>query len=417
MSYRIAFRETELIQRKKFIAELTFEKQDKYNKKSESIHAFDVDEGEIKQRNIYLPLGYAYSIKYMNEYNYPTANIKFTGTLRPIQEEIMPEIINNLKINNTCKICIPCGMGKTVIAIYIASVLKLKTIIVLFNKLMLVEQWIETIKKLTDSNVQYLQAGQKFDLSHDFFIINAINIPKFGRIFNNIGYVISDECHLSATANGIKALLHLTPKYIVGLSATPFRLDGLNCVLDVFYGNFNVTKTYTREHQIIPVKTGLKLEYTYTHDGKIDWNSVLNSQAMHLERNKVIVRLICKWSKRNFLVLSRRVEQAKLLETMLKKKSVSVDILVGMKKKYDETARVLVATSAKCSVGFDHPFMDSLLLAGDAEAYFEQFLGRILARSPITPIVFDFIDDAPGILWKHFKSREEIYKKFGGLIF
>jgi len=417
MSYKLLFQDTTLAQRKKFISDLTFEKQNKYNKQSDSIHAFDVDENNIKCRYIYLPLSYAYENNFKIIKDYQNAEINFLGELRPIQKEIIPEIMSNINNSSVCKICIPCGMGKTVIAIYIASIFRLKTLVLLFNKLMLVDQWVESIKKLTKSSVQFLKPGCSIDMECDFFIINAINVPKFGKIFDNIGYVISDECHLSATDLGIKALLNLTPKYLIGLSATPFRLDGLNLLLDAFYGSNSVTKTYIREHKIMVVKTGLKLNYSYTSDGKIDWNSVLNSQALNSERNKVIVRLICKYKTRNFLVLSRRVEQANILTELLKQKNISVDILTGTKRSYDEKARVLVATSAKCSVGFDHPFMDCLLMAGDAEAYFEQFLGRILARSPVEPMVFDFVDESPGILWKHFKSREKVYKKFGGLIF
>lgn len=414
MSIRVLYKSTDLPQRKKIVNDLTFESKDNYSKKSNSIYGFDTDEN--KDGYIYVPFSYGRDRGFVNSFPYPSADIKFTGKLRPVQEEVKGDIIRNLEDTGACVISMACGLGKTITSIYIASVLKLKTIVVLFNKLMLAEQWEDAIKKVTNSGVQFLKAKSEIDLKNDFFIVNAINVPKLGRIFGHIGLCICDEYHLCATPVGSKALHHITPKFILGLSATPFRLDGLDSFLQAYFGTKTVTKTYTRSHTVYMMKTGIKLNYTRNYDGKIDWNSVLNSQALNEERNTVIVRLIRKYPKRNFLVLSRRVEQAEWIVEKLKEKGENVDILTGLKRKYDEKARILVATSAKCSIGFDHPFMDTLLMAGDAEAYFEQFLGRVLARSPITPFIFDFVDEAPGVLIKHFKTRCEVYKRFGGEI-
>jgi len=414
MSVRLLFKSTNLEQRKKLVKDLTFESKDNYAKKTTTIYGFDTD--ETKEGNIYIPFSYAVENGYNNDFTYSKADIEFVGKLRPVQEEIVPKVMDYINKKGCCSLSIPCGMGKTICSIYIASQLKLKTLVILFNKLMLVEQWEESIKKVTKSKVQFLKSKSQIDLSCDFFIVNAINIPKLGRIFDDIGLVIADEFHLCGTPVGSKALHYVTPKYILGLSATPFRMDGMNRFLEAYFGSNYVTKTFTRNHTVFLVKTGIKLKYTHNYDGKIDWNSVLNAQALNEERNNVIVKLIRKYSTRNFLVLSRRVEQAEWIVEKLKEKGENVDILTGSKRKYDEKARILVATSAKCSIGFDHPFMDTLLMAGDAEAYFEQFLGRVLARSPITPFVFDFVDESPGILLKHFKTRKEVYERFGGVV-
>lgn len=410
MSIKILYKSTALSQRRKFVDDLTFESKDNYNKKSKYIYGFDTD--ETKEGYIYIPYQYGIQNGFKNDFTYPHADIQFTGVLRPVQEEVKPKILELLTSNGCCTISLPCGAGKTICSIYIASVLKVKTLIMLFNKLMLAEQWQNAIEKVTNSKVQFLKSKSIIDLNNDFFIVNAINVPKLGRVFNDVGLLISDEIQLAATPVGAKALNYITPKYSIGLSATPFRLDGLNNFLFSYFGE-SVVKTYKRKHTVFIIKTGIKLKYTHGYDGKIDWNSVLNAQALNEERNKVIVKLICKNPQRNFLVLSRRVEQAEWISEKLKNKGVDVDILTGTKRKYDEKARVLVATSAKASVGFDHPFMDTLLMAGDAEAYFEQFLGRVLARSPTIPHVYDFVDASPSVLMKHLKSRCEVYKRFG----
>jgi superfamily II DNA or RNA helicase len=411
MSLSIPYRSVDMDIKRTIVKDLTFVREDKYTKRTSTLYGFDSDD-----KFIYIPYSYMRQkyVDKLNKISYKKANIVFSATLRQVQEEIKPKIFDMLNDKGCCVISMGCGLGKTILSIYIASVLKLKTIILLFNKLMLVDQWTESIKKVTKSNVQFLKPGCTIDMDNDFFIVNAQNVPKFGRL-QQFGLCICDECHLAITPVGLVALQHIVPKYLVGLSATPFRLDGMNDFLKAYFGE-PITKTYTRNHKVYFVDTGIKLDYKYTFDGKIDWNSVLNTQALNVDRNLVIVKLVRKFSQRNFLILTRRVEQAHYLVNTLKAKGENVDILTGAKRKYDINARILVATSAKCSIGFDHPTMDTLVLAGDAEAYFEQFLGRIIARAPVEPWVFDFVDASPGVLKKHFSTRKKVYLRFGGEI-
>ena len=81
------------------------------------------------------------------------ANMNFAGKLRDYQENICLKYINHIKSNSekmkfsynyTGGGCleIDTGMGKTVMAIYIMSLIKRKTIIVV-HKEFLVNQWIE----------------------------------------------------------------------------------------------------------------------------------------------------------------------------------------------------------------------------------------------------------------------------------
>lgn len=412
MSVKLQFKSTNAEKRKQIVKDLTFESKDNYTKRSNYLYAFDTD-----PESIYVPINYAAQagIKVNVDDEYPNADMVFTGSLRPIQEQLAPEVLDILRQSHACTISAGCGLGKTIMAIHVATVLKLKTLVVLFNKLMLVEQWDESIKKVTGSTVQFLKAKSVIDMSNDFFIINAINIPKFGRVFGDMGLCICDECHLAATPVGCRALQHITPKYLLGLSATPFRLDGLSGFLRAYFGT-PIEKSQARKHTVHVIQTGIKLKYERNYDGTLDWNSVLNSQAMNEQRNKAIVNLICRFSDRVFLVLARRVEQAEYLTNMLKEKGVTTDILTGTKTKYDKTVRVLISTSQKAGIGFDNQYINALLMAGDVESYYVQYLGRVLARSAIEPLVFDFVDEAPKTLMKHFMTRKKVYEDCGGVI-
>ena len=115
------------------------------------------------------------------------------------------------------------------------------------------------------------------------------------------------------------------------------------------------------------------------------------------------------------MVLCKRVEQANYLFKRLKENGEYVDNLIGSKQEFDKEARILVGIHQKISVGFDHPKLDTLLLATDLDSYFIQSLGRVFRRQDTIPIVFDLVDKN-AILVKHYKNRKEVYTKVGGKI-
>ena len=109
----------------------------------------------------------------------------------------------------------------------------------------------------------------------------------------------------------------------------------------------------------------------------MDWNSVLQSQTMDVKRNEIIVNIVKMFKERNFLILSKRVDQVKYLVKRLLEEGEDVTSLVGVKKHFDYSSRILVATVQKAGVGFDHPKLDSLIIASDVQEYFIQYLGRV----------------------------------------
>ena len=74
-----------------------------------------------------------------------------------------------------------------------------------------------------------------------------------------------------------------------------------------------------------------------------------------------------------------------------------------------------MATVQKAGVGFDHPRLNSLILASDVEEYFIQYLGRVMRTEKVEPFIFDLVDDNP-ILKKHYYTRRKIYLEHGGII-
>ena len=125
---------------------------------------------------------------------------EFVGKLRELQKEVKKEVNELLNKRGSCILSIYTGAGKTITSICIAVKIKLKCLIIC-HRLVLIEQWKCAIQKVcTDAKISVVNAKTKLDESCDFFIMNAINIPKKGYdFFESIGTVIVDEVHLIAT--------------------------------------------------------------------------------------------------------------------------------------------------------------------------------------------------------------------------
>lgn len=370
---------------------------------------------EIEEENIALPFAYAISkkIKRPTREDFLSLRISFDGILRPEQSEVRKEAIKQLSSTGSVLLSMYCGFGKSSTSMKLACDIGLKTLIIV-NKLILIKQWDEGIKTFCPSaSVQKLTARSKKD-DCDFYIINAQNVEKMGKsFFSDIGTVIVDEAHLIMAETLSRCLQWVHPRYLIGLTATPYRMDGLNSLLDMYFGKYKIVRTLWREHIAYKVSTGFKPTVEQTANGRVNWGVVLDSQANDEERNELIIKLLKYHSKRNFLVLTKRVSQGEYLLKRLEEEGEDVTSLLGSNQEYKVSSRILVGTSSKIGVGFDHPKLDALLLAGDVEQYFVQYLGRVFRTKDVKPIIIDLVDDY-SLLTKHFNTRRKIYQDHGG---
>lgn len=384
------------------------------NKKS-WVYTFDVDEKEDK---VYLPYAYArtrLSLKPPKRTSFTSTNTLFTGTLRPHQKEIREEAITQLNNNGSILLSLHVGWGKSIFGIYLATKLRFKTLIIV-TKLMLAPQWKKEIESFTNAKCQFIKSKDAMDDTCDFYIMNAINIPKRDRSFySDIGTIIADEVHLIVAEKMFTSFFRLTPRYLIGLSATPYRPDGLNVLLDIYFGTYKIIEKLYKKHIVYTIRTGFKIPYEMQWNGKMDWNSVLTNQAMHSERNEMILDIVQRYHHRYFLILCKRVEQGQYLHDRLLERNENVTNLLGSKKEFDEQARIIVATSQKCGVGFSHKRLNTLIIASDMEEYFIQYLGRVFRTPDVQPVVFDFVDNLP-ILNRHYMTRKRTYKQSGGQV-
>jgi superfamily II DNA or RNA helicase len=370
---------------------------------------------EAEGDDLFVPFSYGKKYPRPPRTNFPERKINFQGVLRENQKPVKKEAIEKLNQNGSVIIAAGCGFGKTSLGIYIATKICLPTLIIC-HRIVLINQWKESIKKFCpDAEVQVLNPGT-VKKHADFYICNAINIAKNPReYYSDIGFIIVDEAHLIMADKLSYCMRYLLPRYVLGLSATPYRTDGLDVLLDMYFGTDKIVRKLFRRHIVYRYNTGLKPEVRLNRMGKVDWGSVLESQCLNKERNEIIIRIIKYFPERIFLVLCKRVDQANYLVARLTEEKEDVTSLIGSNQEFCYTSRILVGTVQKTGVGFDHARLDSLIIASDLEQYFVQYLGRVFRREDNDPIIFDLVDDYP-LLKKHFQTRFSVYAEHGGIV-
>ena len=339
-------------------------------------------------------------------------NITFNSSLRPIQEPIIEAYLNKIKDKDISGgiICAGCGVGKTIMAIYLITKLKKKAII-LVHKEFLMNQWKERIQQFTpDAKVGVIQ-GPKYDIGNKDIVIGMIqsisnkDYPPF--VFEDFGFLIADECHHLGAKTFCKSLKKVSTAYTLGLSATPNRKDGLSNVFKYYLGDI-VYKTQKEKDSNILVDI---YQYHYKDEsyGKQLLNyqnrpnnaGMINQIANCEKRNNFIIDLVKKHYQENrkILILTERLSQVAYLYENIELLELPVGKYCGGMKQVqlDKSLEmdILVGTYTMIEEGFDCPKLDTLIMA-TPKSTIEQSVGRILRKKPseriIPPLIIDLVD-------------------------
>lgn len=396
----------------------TFSQQDKEYLQTtlecEGKEVFDIDD-----KMVYLPFAFArYTMDIDKRPLIPTETNLFVGKLRLNQTLVYEYVFNKLYKDGHAMISARPGFGKTITSLYIATQLKVKTLIVV-NKLVLIDQWVSAIASFIPwAKYNVIKPKDKILNDASFHIVNATNLVKKSvEFWSTIKFLIVDEVHQIITPKLIYGLLRITPNAILGLSATPYRQDDYDKAINWFFGKNVIGKELNQKHVYKIVRTGFtprRIEYT---ERGLNWNLILDDQAMDFNRNKCIVRECIKEFRNNrtILVLVKRVSHAETLVTMIREcnQDVKVSTLLRSERIFDKNCNILIGTTSKIGIGFDHALINCLVIAADIKNYFVQYLGRCMRNPSVIPLVIDFRDDYP-VLNSHLQTRISVYENHGG---
>jgi superfamily II DNA or RNA helicase len=379
---------------------------------------------EVNQKDIFIPFNFARTLGLTPKpKQIPLTSKAFTGTLRPLQQNVKQLALKSLQETGTIVISAEPGFGKTITTIDLICTIA-KPAVIFVKQSMVQDQWVKAISAHAPTKKVFsITTTKPMQQDADIYIVNPIILKKNIEEtrftlsdFEHIKLLVVDELHQIVTKILHRAFFKFQPDYVIGLSATPYRprLDPFGPVIAWFFGTGVAGSKLFRKHKVYCVKTGFIPETrTQQHSGKLDWSSVLTSQARDPARNKLIVDLILRFPERTWLILVKRVEHAKTLQTLFDEKGVPSSTITGSDREFDKASKILIGTTPKIGVGFDHAPIDALCMAADVLEYFEQFLGRCMRRQDVEPIIIDF-EDKFNPLIKHFKCRIQKYKEHGG---
>jgi superfamily II DNA or RNA helicase len=318
----------------------------------------------------------------------------------------------------------------TVISLYIASLIKKKTLVIC-HKDFLGNQWRERIEFFLPTAKIGLIKQNTVDINDKDIVIGSLQSIAMKdydpSVFESFGLVICDECHHLSAEVFSQCLPKITNKRTLGLSATLNRKDGLTKVFEWFLGK-PVFKIKREDNDLIVlVKRFYDPHEDYGRELKM-WNGKLNVAKMINKicefppRNYMIVQtlldILNKEPERQVLILSERRNHLTELETILKLNNIqSIGYYIGGMKQEDLDAsakkKIVLGTFQLASEGMDIPTLNTLVLASPVSSI-EQAIGRIQrqkkADRKYTPLVIDIWDEF-SLFDGQGRKRNTFYKK------
>ena len=355
-------------------------------------------------------------------------DVPFQNELRDYQKDIVNIYLNHVKSGVGGGILeVPCGRGKTIMGLNILSQLKKKTLIIV-HKEFLLNQWMERIADfLPSARVGKIQ-GNVFDIVNKDIVIGMIqtmyNRPYSLNAFSSFGLTILDEVHRVGSEEFSKTLLKVVTPYMLGISATVDRKDGLTELLYMFIG----PKIYSEERKD---KFGVEvraMQYTHDHEeyltekfdyrGNIQYSTMINVISDFPPRRrfllKILVDLLSEDSEKQIMVLSHKRDLLDYLETEINVIGFGTcgQYVGGMKAEAlrdSEGKQIVLATYAMAAEALDIKTLNTLVMISPKTDII-QSVGRILRTSCDGKIIVDIVD-SHDVFQNQWKKRRVFYKK------
>ncbi|MBB9507468.1 DEAD/DEAH box helicase family protein [Escherichia coli] len=358
-------------------------------------------------------------------------NAVFTGNLRAEQEEAVSALLRY----DTGVLCAPTAFGKTVTAAAVIARRKVNTLI-LVHRTELLKQWQERL-------AVFLQVGDSIGIigggkhkpcgNIDIAVVQSIS--RHGEVeplVRNYGQIIVDECHHIGAVSFSAILKETNARYLLGLTATPIRRDGLHPIIFMYCGAIRHTAARPKE-SLHNLEVLTRSRFTSGHlpsDARIQ--DIFREIALDHDRTVAIAEEAMKafGQGRKVLVLTERTDHlddiASVMNTLklspfvlhsrLSKKKRTM-LISGLNALPPDSPRILLSTGRLIGEGFDHPPLDTLILAMPVswKGTLQQYAGRLhrehTGKSDVR--IIDFVDTAYPVLLRMWDKRQRGYKAMG----
>ena len=352
------------------------------------------------------------------------ADIRFNGKLR--DETHQNEAFSKGVSQGYGVLSLPCGYGKTTVALAIACRLGLRTMIIV-HKEFLANQWRERIQQFCPGATIGIVQQDKIETNCDFVIamLQSLSMKEYKfDDFENIGTLFVDEAHHICAKVFSQGLFKLCPKHCFGLSATPVRKDGLTKVLHWFLGPvfFAVERKGQAQVEVNVVDytcDGYQDAPPCNRTGKISLPTMVTYLVNDKARTQIIIdlikKIISKNTTRKVLILSERRFHCQEMQEKFPDNSGLY--MGGMKEKDLEESsekQIIFGTFSQAHEGLDIPTLDTVILS-TPKSDIKQSIGRVMRETPgkkNNPLIYD-IWDKWSVFNAMYRKRVKVYKEGG----
>jgi superfamily II DNA or RNA helicase len=358
--------------------------------------------------------------------------VDFVGVLRPDQERAAAAMLQH----DAGVLCAPTAFGKTVTAAAIIARRGVNTL-VLVHRTELLKQWQERLQAFlgVGKGVVGTIGGGKAKPTGRIDIAVMQSLSRQGEVnalVENCGQVIVDECHHVSAASFDAILKRTKAKFVLGLTATPIRRDGQQPIIFMQCGPIRHTAarpaSAPHDLEVVPRSRSSRIDLPTT----AGIQDVFRHLAHDMARTRAIAAEITAAFEqgRKVLVLTERTEHLDAICVALTAQVPHLFVLHGrMSKKQraaliaeldalvPEAPRILLATGKLVGEGFDHPPLDTLVLAMPVswKGTLQQYAGRLHREhaSKTDVRIIDFVDTGHPALLRMWDKRQRGYRAMG----
>jgi superfamily II DNA or RNA helicase len=359
-------------------------------------------------------------------------SVQFTGQLRPDQEKA----VKDMMAHDMGVLCAPTAFGKTVTAAALIARRGVSTLI-LVHRNELLKQWQERLRVflgLDKSQIGTIGGGKRKPTG----VIDIASMQSLFRgnevsdAIEGYGHVVIDECHHLAARSYEKLFKAAKARYVLGLTATPVRRDGQHPIIFMQCGPIRHEARRPEGAPRLLTVIPRTLAAQPISDSATPIQDVFRQLASSTERSQRIVDdvLHAYRSGRSILVLTERTEHLATLEQGLAGQIENLFALHGRMTRKQRSAllatlealpgdapRALLATGRLVGEGFDHPPLDTLMLAMPIswKGTLQQYAGRLHREhaSKSEVLIYDYVDTGNPALERMWERRQRGYKAMG----
>lgn len=404
---------------------------------------------------------------------------KFCLELRDTQREAAEAYFkHNQTLDLNGIIQLPTGKGKTILGMYLACATQQRTLVIV-HKDDLVTGWKNDVELCFGGKVKCgLIKAKKRDIGQQITIatiqtLNRLSTEELNNLTTKFGMIILDEMH-HCPSSSYSVLQRFPARYLLGLTATPERADGLTHVMSLYFGGFAYRYKQPKgkkDEDILPVRvikrecpvmcepvcvkttsnSGEKYQVIYFHtskDKKLSESEIKLSDVPYTKRPKVsylslddyVVRneqyltQVCAdicfeyKNKRSIVVFFTQKEHINIYFDRLIQ-TLGVDNVtkfygdcktndLSLKIAEEKKPHVTLATYAKGTEGTNVKQWEVAFLVSSInnEKNTEQVAGRIrrIKEGKINPvIIYDYAHPYVYSLRNHYETRKRRYKQLG----